>query len=277
MKDTSSLSREVLISSSIETEVIPQSLWGMDSGLRLTSRVCLLLLVVFLGTACGGAKLKELEDGVNENRDDIADIRTLQADVQVTLDAMRADMRRLSGMVEELDYLSRGKAAELQETLERFSSRVPPPAGVPENLLALDEEKISSQQGDMADVYRQALKNVRLGNFTGAIEGFNSFVEANPATSFTDNALFWLGVSHEKLGQYDRAILSYSEVFENFPAEDRVSTALFRLGDVFFKIKEYENAQVTFQKIVDDYAGTQDAAPAKAKLDELRKILRRRK
>ena len=86
--------------------------------------------------------------------------------------------------------------------------------------------------------------------------GFNEFIQGNPGTAFTDNALFWTGVCYDKLGQFDRAIGSYSDVFQRYPAEDFVAPSLYRLAETFLKMDSKSEATLTLQKLVDEHKGT---------------------
>jgi len=222
--------------------------------------------------ACGPSS-KKLRGQINE---ETGDLRAAQAENTARLASIEEQLRRLTGKVEELEFASVGKTRELEQRLRRFGSRVPPPEGVPAELLNADEERISRITGPAADMFRRGLTEVRAGEFEKAERTFSQFVEENPDTAFSDNALFWAGVSAEKLGQYDQAIVNYSDVFERYPAEDRVPAALFRLGETFAKIASYDEGILTFQKLVDDYPRSEFAGDARTRIRDLKRQKRRR-
>ena len=177
----------------------------------------------------------------------------------------------MSGKLEEVQHASRGKTEELERTLQRVSSRVPPPPGVPDELLVQDESLISRITGPAADSYRSGLQQLREGDFQGARGTFSGFVEANPNTAFTDNAYFWLGVVYEKLGEPDRAVGAYSEAFNRFPAEDRVGPALLRLAELFLNMGSKKDAALTLQKLVDEHGNSESGVKGRALLAEINK------
>src|SRR5690606_34524655 len=109
------------------------------------------------------------------------------------LGEIREQLRILSGQIEELQFQSAGKTRELEQSLARLGSRVPPPAGVPAKLLEEDEQRINRIAGDTALVFANGLAKLRVGAFEEAIGDFRSFLEVNPNTSFSDNAYFWIG------------------------------------------------------------------------------------
>ena len=183
---------------------------------------------------------------------------------------MRSEIRELSGKIEELEYLTRGKTAQIERTLQKFSTRVPPPIGVPEDLLNRDEEWIRRKSGKDVEIFSQGLRLLRTGGFEEANAEFKRFSQLYVDSSFADNALFWSGICYEKLGDYDRAIVSFSEVFQRYPAENRVTVSLYRMGEVFEKIGEKENARTAFQKLIDDYPKDPYAREAANRLKRLR-------
>lgn len=225
------------------------------------------LLVCVVGglglSGCSTERLDRLEA-------QIRDIRSTQADHSSSIDELRAGINQLSGKVEETRYTAVGKAQELESKLQRFGSRVPPPSGVPVELLEDDEKKISRNSGAAADLFRQGLGLLRSGDLEGAKSIFEQFLSENPDTTYSDNALFWIAICQSKLGQSDRAIVSYSDVVKKFPAEDRAAASLYSLGEEFVKMQSTNDAVLSFQKLVDDYPRSEFAGKSRARLAELR-------
>ncbi len=227
------------------------------------------LTLIFLTTSCGTERIQQLEDDTRHLKSEIADIRSLQAQQSSHINEIRSQIRNISGNVEEIQHVSIGKTKELEASISQLKSRVPPPAGVPEDLLNQDDDRIAAIKGESADLYRDALGEVRAGNFESAKTKLSQFIEANPGTAFTDNAIFWLGIVYEKLGQADRAIISYSEVFQKYPAEDMVPAALYHLSDAFLKIGSKSDAVVTLQKLIEEHPNSPMAAAGVEKLKQL--------
>jgi TolA-binding protein len=220
-------------------------------------------------SACAGNKVEQLDQESKSLKNDLTDLRTLQAQHSSAINEIRTQLRELSGKIEEIQHTSVGKTEELEQTISQLKSRVPPPAGVPEELLNQDEERIASLSGAAADDYKKSLSLIRTGDFEGAKQAFTGFIERNPGTAFTDNGLFWLGIAYDKLGQYDRAVGSFSEVFQKYPAEDMVAPALFFLSEALVKMGSKSDAVLTLQKLVDEHTSSQYGVRGKARLQEL--------
>lgn len=227
----------------------------------------------FLLAACSGG-VKQLEERMQA---DLADLRSIQAEHTAEISEIRGELRTISGKVEELQHVAMGRTTELERSLRRLGTRVPPPEGVPEDLLSRDEEKISRITGASAEDYKRALGQLRAGDFEGASSTFSGFAEANPGTAFTDNALFWLGICYSQLGQYDRAIVSFTDVFQSYPAEDMVPAALFYLAEAFHKAGSKQEALDALQMVIDDHPRSKFASKARKRKREIRRGRSRRR
>ncbi len=210
------------------------------------SRIAILLLLLVM-CSCSSGKLKQ------EVNRDFSQVRNVQAEHTATIESLQSEIRRLSGRLDEMQHHSQGRTAELEKTLERVSSRVPPPSTVPGQLLERDERLIAAQAGEAARQYTLALRKLRGADFRGASSIFTSFVKENPQTAFSDNALFWLGVCAESSGDLGGAVSFYNDAFSSFPAEDFVEPALFHLGKVFQKMGSRQEASDVFSKLKEDY------------------------
>ena len=227
----------------------------------------LFLIVGISTTACVPAAAK-LE---NRNQDDITDIRTLQAEQSATIRRLESEIRELNGVIQELEYLVQNKIDTLDEQVNSFSERMPPPEGVSPALLSKDSESIGAMQADEAELFSHGLSLLRKGAFARSREKFQEFLVKSPDSNFSDNSLYWVGVSYEKQGQYDRAIVAYSDVYQLYPKSDRVPDALFRLAVTFTKTKSIEEAVLTLEKLIEEHPASTYTSRAKDRLKSLSK------
>ncbi len=201
---------------------------------------------------------------------DLRDMRSLQAEQTSKILELRDEVRKVSGKVDELEYIVRGKTKKLQEELQKVTSRVPPPEGVSEALLEDDEAKISKHKGSSVEQYKRGLGEIRAGNFRSAYLTFSNFIDKNPDTAFTDNALFWTAICFEKMNQIDRAIVAYSDIYQRFPKEDRVPDALFKLSESLAKLGSKEDAILSYQKLIADFPKHPLASKARKRIRNLK-------
>lgn len=225
----------------------------------------LTIFAILLLVACSSGKSpSELMD------EDLSQIRAIQAENIASIENLTSEVRNLSGKVEEMQHSSQGKAQELEKTLAQVSSRVPPPAIVPVSLLEKDEKLISREVGAAAREYSLALRKLRAADFSGAQNGFREFVNQNPQTSFSDNAIFWVALCYESFGDYARAITYYSDVFTNYSKDDFAPAALYRLGENFLKMGSSFEAKDAFLKLKEDFPRSEFSLKAEEKLRVLK-------
>ena len=197
---------------------------------------------------------------------ELGDLRSMQAEQTVALSEMQQQVRQITGRLDEIQHVSQGRAQALEKSLEQLGNRLPPPSGVPEDLFAQDEDKIGKINGSSAEEYKRALQALRGGDFKASQDAFNTFASANAGTAFTDNALFWAGISAVKQGYYDQAIVSFSEVYQKYPAEDMVAPALYYMGEALFAMGSGNDGVLTFQKLIDEHPDSEYAAKAKSRI-----------
>lgn len=227
-----------------------------------------LIFSAFIG--CSTERIDALEDGQRALRADIAEIRGLLADQSAEISRTRADLRTLSGKTEEIQHAAIGRTRELETNLTQLQARIPPPPGVPEDLLARTEDQLVGVAGEAADNFRMAMVNLRSGSYEEARVKLQSFAETNSATALTDDALFWSGIALKQQKLCDRAVLSFSEVFQKFPAEDMTPPALYFLASCFVELGSKNDAVLTLQKLQDEHPRSAYAGKGRALLGELR-------
>jgi TolA-binding protein len=199
---------------------------------------------------------------------DFREIRSIQAEQTAAITEMRHEIRELTGRLDEIQHQTKGRTTQLESAIQQLGTRVPPPSGVPAKLLALDEQRITPIKGAAADMYRDALRLLRNGEFEQAHASFTEFAKRNPGTAFTDNAFFWSGISSMKLDRYERAIGEFSDVYEKYPAEDMVAPALYYMADALFHLGLGNDGVLTLQKLLDDHPDSEYAKKAKERLGD---------
>ena len=209
---------------------------------------------------------------IDKLESDIKELRSVVADQNVAIEDLRSDISKLNGQMEETQFKTLDKTNQLERVLEQFGSRVPPPIGVPEDLLANDEELISKVGSTSADIFVKGLKEIRRGLFVEARDTFSLFNEQNPPNSFTDNALFWVGISSRLLNEHDRSIISFGEIIRKYPAEDRVPAALFYLGETFASTNSFDEAIDSFSKLIDDHPNSKFVQRSRVRISELKRL-----
>ncbi len=205
------------------------------------------------------------------------------ADLGQRLEEIAAQVRGLSGRVEEVERTARaapaesprvgtleGNLAELARRVAELERRpvaapvVPSPPPAPAAPPPSPGPQVSSQE-----LYDKAYGLYKQGRYDDAREGFRRYVELHPDTPLTDNALFWMGETYYDQGRYEQAILEYDKVVQKFPNGDKVASALLKQAFAFDAIGDPVDARILLKKIVRDHPATEQAGIARKKLEIL--------
>ncbi len=212
------------------------------------------------------------------------EVKQRVADLGQRLEEVAAQVRALSGRVEEVERTARAAPAEsprvgtLEGSLAELSRRVaelekrpvaapapvPSPPPVPAAPPPAPGPQVSSQE-----LYDKAYGLYKQGRYDDAREGFRRYVELHPDTPLTDNALFWMGETYYDQGRYEQAILEYDKVVQKFPNGDKVASALLKQAFAFDAIGDPVDARILLKKIVRDHPATEQAGIARKKLEIL--------
>jgi tol-pal system protein YbgF len=124
--------------------------------------------------------------------------------------------------------------------------------------------------------YEDAFRRYRAGDYAGAIDRFQVFLQTHPSSEYADNALFWMGESYFKLNDYEQAAVAFDKVVKRFPNGNKVPDALYRQGVSLLEIGNRTKQQKTytpaacqiFRRIADEYPNSERVPEARRQLEK---------
>jgi tol-pal system protein YbgF len=272
------------------------------------------LCVVFCLAAVAGCiapatqgDLSTLDKKVVRQRKEVQEVRQKQADLETQVDAVKADMQRLGGTVEEGKHYSQ-KASDdviaLQETLTThigkndqevrqlqeevamiktmLGMKVTEPSAAPDLKLREDfppaaapvspPANLANVAGsvDPEELYNSAYSKLTKADYKAAREEFKKFLELFPQTEYSDNAQFGIGEAYYKEKKYEEAILEYEEVVKKFPQGNKVPDAMLKQAFSFIALNDGNSAKLLLQKIIERFPTSEQAEVARSKLRSLK-------
>ena len=240
----------------------------------------------------GGGSLPASEPGAPPS-----DVRARLADLAQEVDALRDEVARLTGDLEEARYLAR-QALQEAEALRRTGA-VPragagelaltpggvvpggsPAAAVPGTGVAPPQGATGVAGVSPAEVrgYEDAFRIYRAGDYATAAARFQEFLQEHPRSDYADNAMFWMGECHFKLGDHVLAAVTFEKVSREYPDGNKVPDALYRQGIALLSIGEAKGEEVAyasaareiFQRILDEHPRSDRVDEARRQLEKLR-------
>ncbi len=214
----------------------------------------------------------------------LADVRGFQAEQTNQLNSLQSQVHRLSGKIEELEYVLKrrgqmsagggtdiGGAASTGMTTGgapdmRPGLKAVPPSIVPLAPLEDDENFSRSLPANAGRTLGAALARVREGNFRDALTLLQQMVQQGERAEWTPNVLFWLGVTYDGLGEDKNALRSYNDLIVQFPRHRRTPLAILRQADALKRLGDAKSATLLLRKLVADYPDSNEAMRAREEL-----------
>jgi tol-pal system protein YbgF len=243
-------------------------------------------LVAILALSMGGCATQSDVQGVQrEGRE----VRTIVADSQANMEALKREVDSLRGEVEAFRFQSGGSGTQLEQLQRRLDAMdarlasvemiarggVPMATGapgtdgtgIPATGTGGDTELVVPS--DVPAEVRDGAEMLRKGDSQGAIQKFREFLRQQPKSPHADDAQFLIGEAYYRSRDFNRAILEFNEVLLRYPKGDRVPAALLRQAFAFAELGDKVDARLVLQKLLSEHAATPEAEKGRQKLAEL--------
>ncbi|HLH12291.1 MAG TPA: tol-pal system protein YbgF [Methylovirgula sp.] len=138
------------------------------------------------------------------------------------------------------------------------------PANVGGTVLASAEVNPTRQEFDAALGY------FRQKDYDNAEKGFSAFLEKNPKSRWTSDALFYLGETYYQRGRQREAAEQYLKISTNYANSARAPEAMLRLGESLQALGAKEQACATFSEVPRKYPNASAAIKAGAEREAKR-------
>lgn len=117
--------------------------------------------------------------------------------------------------------------------------------------------------------YRIAESLFKQELYEAAFGRFQGFVKKYPRSSIAPTAQFYAGESLYQQQRYEEAILEYQKVIKKYGRSQRVSNALLKQAFSFNYIGDKTSAKLLLQKLSRDYPNTYSGKVAKERLSQM--------
>ena len=221
----------------------------------------------------------------------------------VSIEALKKDVRELSGRVEDNEHLIKynlekelgekgdartelGTIAEKLDRLEKmvnhqyqyldlepFGSRdssndsaTPVDDG---NSPAADSTGGAEKPKDVL-LYESGRDLYNNGKYEQALVSFKSFLDTYPKSDLADNAQYWMGECYMELKQYNYAFLEFGKVIKNYPDGNKVPHAMYRQALAMLKNGESVGAKLVLKNLIKMYPESPEATDAEKKLSSIK-------
>lgn len=138
--------------------------------------------------------------------------------------------------------------------------------------LATDDDAIAGiiGSGDPRTDYDDAYSLAVNGDYSGAEQGFRTFLESYPDSELAPNAQYWLGESLLAQQDYRGAADAFLKTYTDHPGNDKSPDSLLKLGVSLRGLGEADAACATFSELLNKYPNAAPAVLSEARDERLR-------
>lgn len=204
--------------------------------------------------------LRQRVDGVSKNQLDFAN----------QIEAMRADVARLTGQIEVLTNSLEAAHKRQQDFYVDLDNRL---RKLETTATAAAEPAAPAQpkadpQAEMRD-YEAALGLFRESKFAEAQAAFETFIARHAGSTLLPNAHYWLGSSLYQQKKYDQSAKAFGLVPGNWPNDPKAPDALLGQANALVGAKDVAGAIKVLQTLVEKYPTSPAVETARARLKML--------
>ena len=216
------------------------------------------------------ARIAKLEKALSSaDADKEQNIRSM-LDLQMQLDAMNTELRKVNGQNEELvhnlqDAEKRQKDfyIDLDTRLRRIE------AGGP---TANASERVDGTKDVSADplgeshAFEAAYTLYKAENYQNAAVAFRDFLKNYPQSVHEANVQYWMGNSYFLLKDYKNCLNSYEALVSKFQDHPRVAEAMLNIAECQLELKNKTAAKKTLKQLISQFPGSDASDKAKKRL-----------
>jgi len=217
-----------------------------------------------------------MDKALKDARTELDGIRKVTADLQASMEAMKVDLRVLTGKTDDLSLQGKKPADDLALFKEEMDQR----------LIALDQilqgvskqqEALLKEQKDVRkqaetpeSIYQSGMDAFKMGDMKKARELFSRFVDIYPNNDLTANAVYWIGETYYSDKDYEQAILEFQKVIKNYPDKEKVAAAMLKQGMAFINLKDNKSAKHILEKLTKQFPTGEETRRARDQLKGLK-------
>jgi len=212
-------------------------------------------------------------------------------DLLSQLDALKGDVAKLRGQMEVQTHEIEGTQkrqkdfyVDLDTRVRRLESAgpvvVPSPATAPvtgatskKGAAAATPAPVPGNVADPAlegSAYETALGQFKVGNYQGAIAGFQEFLKNYPNGNLASSAQYWIGNAYFALRDFRASISAQQKLLSQYPNSQKVPDAMLNIASSQQELGDSASARKTLEELVTQYPISPAAELAQKRLGNLK-------
>jgi tol-pal system protein YbgF len=120
-----------------------------------------------------------------------------------------------------------------------------------------------------SQAFESARSDYYMGQWSLAIQGFESYMKTFPKSDLADDAQYYIGETSYMSGKFQDAVTAYDRVIAGYPASNTLPDAYYKRGLALESLGQVPQARESFAFVVKNYPDSDAGRLAKQALDKL--------
>ena len=118
-------------------------------------------------------------------------------------------------------------------------------------------------------LYDTAYADYTAGQWTLAVQGFETYLKTYPKSELADDAQYYVGESYSGDSKFREAVAAYERVIRDYPQSDILPDAWYKVGITYERLGAPDRARQAYETAVKNFPETDAGRLAKQRLDGL--------
>jgi len=123
-------------------------------------------------------------------------------------------------------------------------------------------------------LYETAYADYTAGQWSLAIQGFETYLKTYPKSDLADDAQYYIGESYAGDSKYREAAAAYERVIRDYPTSNILPEAWYKVGISYDRLGQPDKAREAFEYVTKNYPDSDAGRIAKQGLDRLNRRTR---
>ena len=123
-------------------------------------------------------------------------------------------------------------------------------------------------------LYETAYADYTAGQWSLAIQGFETYLKTYPKSELADDAQYYIGESFAGDSKYRDAATAYERVIRDYPSSNILPEAWYKVGISYDRLGQPDKAREAFEAVVKNYPTSDAGGLARQNLDRLNRRTR---
>jgi tol-pal system protein YbgF len=215
----------------------------------------------------------KLEDQAAVNRKAFADERVMvdnvSGDVRIMREKVDETNVRLSSLSQELEALRLAIPQLAAPAVSPAGDAEAPPAGGPAVPPPAAPAPAAGPGVSPQRLYDTAWADYTAGQWSLAIQGFETYLRTFPKSDLADDAQYYIGETCFSDVKFSDAIAAYERVIANYPNGNMVPQSYYKRGLAYERLNQADKARQSYELVMKNYPDSDAGRLAKQAIDRL--------